>query len=45
MDLNNLKIDSLKTDVPKFVKTIINGKLISVDLDIAISCGDLGLDV
>jgi len=31
------------TAPPKFVKTIIDGKLVGVDLNIAISCGDLGL--
>ena len=30
---------------PKIVNTIIDGKLVQVDLNIAISCGDLGLDM
>lgn len=44
MDKEHQSAVAADKDTPLLVKTIINGKLVPVDLNIAISCGDLGLD-
>ena len=42
MDKEN-QLDA-KEDAPYLVNTIMNGKLVLVDLNIAISSGDLGME-